>query len=76
MSFLCDNPRLQKIIFEYKMRPLMARVRYIGGSNVPRRNVNYQGRSHAIESGRAQAAKIILGPFDLNKWGCQDLILL
>ena len=29
MSFLFDNPRAQKIIFEYKARPLMARVRYI-----------------------------------------------
>ena len=29
MSFLCDNQRLQKIIFEYKARPLMARVRYL-----------------------------------------------
>ena len=26
--FLCDNLRAQKIIFEYKARPLMARVRY------------------------------------------------
>ena len=29
MSFLCDNRRVQKIIFEYKARPLMARVRYL-----------------------------------------------
>ena len=26
-QFLCDNLRVQKIIFEYKARPLMARVR-------------------------------------------------
>ena len=29
MCFLCDNWRLQKIIFEYTARPLMARVRYV-----------------------------------------------
>ena len=29
MSFLCDNLRVQEIIFEYKARPLMARVRYM-----------------------------------------------
>ena len=26
MSFLCDNLRVQKIIFEYKARPLLAQV--------------------------------------------------
>ena len=29
MSFLCDNLRVEKIIFEYKLRHLLARVRYI-----------------------------------------------
>ena len=35
MSFLCDNPRVQKIIFEYKARLLMAWVRQLKrqGSN-------------------------------------------
>ena len=28
MRFLCDNLRAQTIIFEYKLRHLMARVRY------------------------------------------------
>ena len=30
-----------------------------------------QGRSHDFKSGGAQAAEIILGPFDLKKWGAQ-----
>ena len=29
MRFLCDNLRAKKIIFEYKLRHLMARVRYL-----------------------------------------------
>ena len=29
MPFLCDNLRGQKIIFEYKLRHLLARVRYV-----------------------------------------------
>ena len=29
MSFLCDNLRFQTIIFEYKLRHLMVRVRYV-----------------------------------------------
>ena len=28
MRFLCDNLRAEKIFFEYKLRHLMARVRY------------------------------------------------
>ena len=28
-AFFCDNQRAQKIIFEYKLRHLMARVRYL-----------------------------------------------
>ena len=30
-----------------------------------------QGRSHAFKTGGAQAAKTILGPFYLEKWGAQ-----
>ena len=33
--------------------------------------VTLQGRSHAFKTGGAQAAKIILGPFYLKKWGAQ-----
>ena len=29
MRFLCDNLRAEKIVFEYKLRHLMARVRYV-----------------------------------------------
>ena len=29
MAFLCDDPWAQKIISEYKTRPLMARVRHL-----------------------------------------------
>ena len=35
-----------------------------------------QGRSHTFKTGRAQAAKIILGPFYLKKWRDPTLLLL
>ena len=38
--------------------------------------MQFQGRSHAFKTGEAQAAKIILGPFNLKKWRGQTLLLL
>ena len=38
--------------------------------------VHLQGRSHAFKSEGAQAAKIILGPFDLKNWEGPNLLLL
>ena len=35
-----------------------------------------QGCSHAFNIGGAQASKIILGPFCLQYWGAQTLLLL
>ena len=32
MRFLCDNLRAKKIMFEYKLRHFMARVRYVKSS--------------------------------------------
>ena len=34
MSFLCGKPRAKKLIFEYKARLLMARVRYLKTYNI------------------------------------------
>ena len=38
--------------------------------------VRRQRRSHTFKTGGALAAKIILGPFELKKWGSPTLLLL
>ena len=39
-------------------------------------DLSMQGRSHAFRSGEAQAATIILGPFNLKKWRGPTILLL
>ena len=56
MSFLCDNLRGQKIIFEYKLRHLMARVRY---QNVHVKSTHFTTYNRASETGVSKVGEYV-----------------
>ena len=51
-------------------------VRLTNNASNRKKHSHEQGRSHAFRTGKAQAAKIILGPFSLKKWRGLTILLL